>query len=71
MIRSCRKHRNLLPRNLWLATDTDIYTLQLSSSDDVFSHGIKLLLQKWQANSLINISQNTLLIDRLKNCLIC
>ena len=52
MIRS-RKHRNLLPRNLWPTIDTDIHTLQLSFSDDVFNHGVKLLLQKWNANPLV------------------
>ena len=53
MIRSCRKHHNLLPRNLWPTFDIDIHTLQLNFSDDVFNHGVKLLLQKWKANSLI------------------
>ena len=53
MVRSCRKHRNIVPRNLWPSIDTDIHTLQLSFSDDAFNHGVKLLLQKWNANPLI------------------
>ena len=53
MIRSSRKHRNLLPRNLWPTINTDIHTLQLSFSDDLFNHDVKLLLQKWNANPLI------------------
>ena len=51
MIRSCKKHHNLVPRNLW----PSIHTLQLSFSDDVFNHGVKLLLQKWNANPLIKV----------------
>ena len=53
MIGSCRKYRNLVPRNLRPTIDTDIHTLLLSFSDDVFNHSVKLLLQKWNANPLI------------------
>ena len=53
MIRSRRKYRNLVPRNLLPTIDTDIHTLQLSFSDDVANHGVKLLLQKWNTSLLI------------------
>ena len=53
MIGSYRKHHNLVPRNLWPTIDTNIHTLQLSPSDDIFKHGVKLLLQKCSANPLI------------------
>ena len=53
MVRSCKKHRNLVPRDLWVSINTDIHILQLSCSDDVLNHGVKLLLQKWNTNQLI------------------
>ena len=53
VVRIGRKYRNLLPRNLWPSINTDIHTLQLSFSDDVLNHDVKLLLQKWNANPLI------------------
>ncbi len=46
MIRRCQKHRNLMPKSLWSSVDANMHSLQLSFCDDVFNHGIKLLLQK-------------------------
>ncbi len=47
MIRKCRTHRNLVADNDWQIIDKDIQTLQLAFSDELFDHGVKLLLQKW------------------------
>ncbi|CAF4506684.1 unnamed protein product [Rotaria sp. Silwood2] len=49
MIRKCRLHRNLVPKDLWPSMDQDIHSLQLSFSDDIFNNGVKLFLQKWNA----------------------
>ena len=47
MIRRCRKHRNLVTKNDWQIIDKDTHTLQLAFTDDLFDHGVTLLLQKW------------------------
>ena len=46
MIRRCRKHRNLVTKNDWQIIDKNIHTLQLAFTDDLFDHGVTLLLQK-------------------------
>jgi hypothetical protein len=46
MIRKVRKHRSLVPKDLWSSIDADIHSLQLSFSDDVFNRGVKLMLNK-------------------------
>lgn len=48
MIRKCRTHRNLVPKNLWPYVDADIHSLQLSFSDEIFNNASKLLLDKWK-----------------------
>ena len=47
MIKKCRTHRNLVTKNDWKIIDNDIHILQLAFTDDLFDHGITLLLQKW------------------------
>ena len=41
-------------RNLFI--DTDIHTLQFIFADNVFNHGVQLLLEKWKGKSLITQS---------------
>ncbi|CAF4098728.1 unnamed protein product, partial [Rotaria sp. Silwood1] len=48
MIQKCRAHRNLLTKQQWSEVDKDIHAVQLSFSDDVFNHGINLLMNKWR-----------------------
>jgi hypothetical protein len=48
MIQKCRNHRNLLTKQQWIEVDKDIHIVQLSFSDDVFNHGINLLMAKWR-----------------------
>ncbi|CAF1448070.1 unnamed protein product, partial [Didymodactylos carnosus] len=53
VIRKCREHRKLVPKDKWNDIDADIHALQLSFSDDIFSRGSLLLTQKWSADSAI------------------
>jgi hypothetical protein len=50
MIQKCRAHRNLLTKQQWKQVDTEIHAVQLSFSDDVFHHGINLLITKWHGD---------------------
>ncbi|CAF1515445.1 unnamed protein product [Rotaria sordida] len=55
MMQKCHSHRNLLSKQQWSQVDKEIHAVQLSFSDDVFNHGINLLMNKWRTEpSLAN-----------------
>lgn len=47
VIKNCRDHRKLVPKDKWNSIDGDIHNLQLCFSDIIFNHGALLLKQKW------------------------
>ena len=46
MMQKCRTHRNLLTKQQWTEIVKEIHAIQLSFSDNVFNHGINLLITK-------------------------
>ncbi|CAF1086868.1 unnamed protein product [Didymodactylos carnosus] len=51
MIRKCREHRAMVPREKWSIVERDILTIQLSFGDHVFDKVTTLLLAKWRTDS--------------------
>ncbi|CAF5050919.1 unnamed protein product, partial [Rotaria magnacalcarata] len=51
--RKCREHRKLVPTDKWQQIDTDIHDLQLCFSDNIFTHGVSLVMKKWSTDPLI------------------
>ena len=58
VIRKCREHRKLVPKDKWNEIDTDIHILQLSFSDVIFQHGAALLKYKWSSDPRIHQFQD-------------
>ena len=50
MMQKCCIHRNLLTKQQWTEIDKEIHAIQLSFSDNVFNHGINLLITKWRTD---------------------
>ena len=50
MIQKCRDNRNLMTKQQWNDVDKEIHAVQLSFSDDVFNHGVNLLMSKWRSD---------------------
>ena len=49
-MQKCRTHRNLPTKQQWTEIDKEIHAIQLSFSDNVFNHGINLLMTKWRTD---------------------
>ncbi|CAF1589200.1 unnamed protein product, partial [Didymodactylos carnosus] len=51
MIKKCREHRNLVAKQQWNEIHKEIHAVQLSFSDEVFNHGMNLLMTKWRSDT--------------------
>ena len=47
VIKNCREHRNLVPKDKRNEIDADIHNLQFCFSDIIFNHASSLLWKKW------------------------